>query len=205
MSIPTQPNARQTAHQARSLVLRHVQAALGPIAQGVAQWLDRLPDPAESSERIQANEDMRRAWLGASRTWQAEAAQRLLTSPGSTGQGASVKGELRLLDEEDVEMQILAGRLAQVLDEGHRGAHLRRRVELEVLGTDTDEHRAIEDRVLAQDIAIVNSQRPEWLPLDLQAELAGTLDRRRVVGHDDDGILAAHLTGDLGAALRRLP
>jgi phenylpropionate dioxygenase-like ring-hydroxylating dioxygenase large terminal subunit len=26
-----------------------------------------------------------------------------------------------------------------------------------------EEHRAIEDRVLAQDIAIVNSQRPEWL------------------------------------------
>ena len=44
-------------------------------------------------------------------------------------------------------------------------------------GLPAEEHRAIEDRVLAQDIAIVNSQRPEWLPLDLQAELHVGSDR----------------------------
>jgi phenylpropionate dioxygenase-like ring-hydroxylating dioxygenase large terminal subunit len=44
-------------------------------------------------------------------------------------------------------------------------------------GLPADDHRALEDRILAQDIEIVNSQRPEWLPLDLQAELHVGSDR----------------------------
>ena len=44
-------------------------------------------------------------------------------------------------------------------------------------GVPAEQHRALEDQVLAQDIAIVNSQRPEWLPLDLQAELHVGSDR----------------------------
>lgn len=44
-------------------------------------------------------------------------------------------------------------------------------------GLPAEDHRALEDQILAQDIAIVNSQRPEWLPLDLQAELHVGSDR----------------------------
>ncbi len=44
-------------------------------------------------------------------------------------------------------------------------------------GLPAEDHRDLEDRILAQDIAIVNSQRPEWLPLDLQAELHVGSDR----------------------------
>jgi phenylpropionate dioxygenase-like ring-hydroxylating dioxygenase large terminal subunit len=44
-------------------------------------------------------------------------------------------------------------------------------------GVPAEQHRALEDQILAQDIAIVNSQRPEWLPLDLQAELHVGSDR----------------------------
>ena len=38
-------------------------------------------------------------------------------------------------------------------------------------GAPPEFHRETEDRILAQDIAVVDSQRPELLPLDLQAEL----------------------------------
>lgn len=44
-------------------------------------------------------------------------------------------------------------------------------------GLPAEEHRALEDKILAQDIEVVNSQRPEWLPLDLQAELHVGSDR----------------------------
>lgn len=44
-------------------------------------------------------------------------------------------------------------------------------------GMPAEGHRELEDRILAQDIAIVNSQRPELLPLDLQAELHVGSDR----------------------------
>jgi phenylpropionate dioxygenase-like ring-hydroxylating dioxygenase large terminal subunit len=44
-------------------------------------------------------------------------------------------------------------------------------------GIPAEQHRELEDRILAQDIDIVNSQRPEWLPLDLQAELHVGSDR----------------------------
>jgi phenylpropionate dioxygenase-like ring-hydroxylating dioxygenase large terminal subunit len=43
--------------------------------------------------------------------------------------------------------------------------------------TSPEQHRELEDRILAQDIAIVNSQRPEWLPLNLQSELHVGSDR----------------------------
>jgi phenylpropionate dioxygenase-like ring-hydroxylating dioxygenase large terminal subunit len=43
-----------------------------------------------------------------------------------------------------------------------------------------EEFRAFEDRIMAQDIPIVESQRPELLPLDLQAELHLRSDRTAI-------------------------
>ena len=44
-------------------------------------------------------------------------------------------------------------------------------------GTPDDELRAFQDRITGQDIPVVESQRPELLPLDLQAELHLRSDR----------------------------
>jgi phenylpropionate dioxygenase-like ring-hydroxylating dioxygenase large terminal subunit len=46
--------------------------------------------------------------------------------------------------------------------------------------TPTAEIKAFEDRVTAQDIPIVESQRPELLPLDLPAELHLRSDRTAI-------------------------
>jgi phenylpropionate dioxygenase-like ring-hydroxylating dioxygenase large terminal subunit len=42
------------------------------------------------------------------------------------------------------------------------------------------ELRAFEDKIVAQDVPIVESQRPELLPLDLQAELHLRSDRTAI-------------------------
>jgi phenylpropionate dioxygenase-like ring-hydroxylating dioxygenase large terminal subunit len=45
---------------------------------------------------------------------------------------------------------------------------------------DDDETRSFEDAITPQDISIVESQRPELLPLDLQAELHLRSDRTAI-------------------------
>ena len=106
-----------TAHaqQARRLLLRHVLKALPEVVKDVTTLLDKLPEPGESSDKVQFTETLRRTWLTQALPWQRAAGQRLLGQGASTTSGSPLSSELRLLDEEDVELQILAGRLAQTL------------------------------------------------------------------------------------------
>lgn len=55
----------------------------------------------------------------------------------------------------------------------HRRLYLEARIPGEDYASETpdEELRACQDRITGQDIPIVESQRPEKLPLDLQAEL----------------------------------
>lgn len=106
-----------TAHaqQARRLLLRHVLKALPEVVKDVTTLLDKLPEPGDSSDKVQFTETLRRTWLTLAMPWQRAAGQRLLEQGLSTASGSHLSSELRLLDEEDVELQILAGRLAQTL------------------------------------------------------------------------------------------
>ena len=89
--------------------------ALPEVVKDVSALLDQLPDPGDSSEKLQFAENLRRTWLTQGLPWQRAAGQRLLDQAPISTSGAPLAGELRLLDEEDVELQILAGRLAQTL------------------------------------------------------------------------------------------
>ena len=59
-----------------------------------------------------------------------------------------------------------------------RGAWIYVAKDCEALGD--DETRSFEDAITLQDIPIVQSQRPELLPLDLQAELHLCSDRSAI-------------------------
>ncbi len=103
------------AQQARRLLLRHVLKVLPEVVKDVSTLLDKLPESGDSSEQIQFTETLRRSWLTLALPWQRAAGQRLLGQASGTTSGSPLSSELRLLDEEDVEFQILAGRLAQTL------------------------------------------------------------------------------------------
>jgi hypothetical protein len=112
----TEPSQNTShAQQARRLLLRHVLKVLPEVVKDVSALLEKLPESGDSSEKIQFTETLRRTWLTLGLPWQRAAGQRLLgQAPGATS-GSHLSSELRLLDEEDVELQILAGRLAQTL------------------------------------------------------------------------------------------
>ena len=113
MTDPSQHTS--LAQQARRLLLRHVLKALPEVVKDVTTLLDKLPEAGDSSEKVQFTETLRRTWLTLAMPWQRAAGQRLLGQATSTTSGSHLSSELRLLDEEDVELQILAGRLAQTL------------------------------------------------------------------------------------------
>ena len=113
MTEPT-PNTSH-AQQARRLLLRHVLKVLPEVVKDVSTLLDKLPEPGDSSDKVQFTETLRRSWLTLALPWQRAAGQRLLGQAAGATSGSHLSTELRLLDEEDVELQILAGRLAQTL------------------------------------------------------------------------------------------
>ena len=109
--------ATHTSHaqQARRLLLRHVLKALPDVVKDIATLLDKLPEPGASSDKVQLADNLRRSWLTLALPWQRAAGQRLLEQAPSSTSGTPLGSELRLLEEEDMEIQILAGRLAQTL------------------------------------------------------------------------------------------
>ncbi|MDP3520294.1 MAG: DUF1631 family protein [Hydrogenophaga sp.] len=112
----TEPSPNTShAQQARRLLLRHVLKVLPEVVKDVSTLLDKLPESGDSSDKIQFAETLRRSWLTLALPWQRAAGQRLLGQASGTTSSSPLSSELRLLDEEDVEFQILAGRLAQTL------------------------------------------------------------------------------------------
>ena len=113
---PPPQHAAQIAQLARGRLLRHVLGALPDLTAALGRWLDRAPQPGDSSDELQRNEAVRQVWQQAAQAWRSGVSERLVApEPGAAARGQPAMGELRLLDEEDVEFQILAGRLAQVL------------------------------------------------------------------------------------------
>lgn len=159
-----------TAHaqQARRLLLRHVLQVLPEVVKDVSALLDRLPEPDDSSEQVQFTETLRRSWLSAALPWQRAVGQRLMGHSTPAGSSQAPPPELKLLEEEDFELLILAGRLAQTLaapaqnefnDLRLRLQHLENRTEL----ASTDQVQPVH---LAQAVlgawADVGLTREEW-------------------------------------------
>lgn len=96
-------------------MLREWLRALPAAAEAIAQWLDRMPEPVDTAQQIQRNEEMRHLWRDVSAPWQRAATERLLRHDSGTHTATVSADELTLLEEEDMELQILAGRLAQVM------------------------------------------------------------------------------------------
>ena len=115
MTEPT-PNTSQ-AQQARRLLLRHVLKALPEVVTDVSALLDKMPDPGDSTEKLQAAETLRRQWVTAGLLWQRGTGQRLLGQASTATSDPSATAELRLLDEEDVDILAWALGTLSVPDE----------------------------------------------------------------------------------------
>jgi phenylpropionate dioxygenase-like ring-hydroxylating dioxygenase large terminal subunit len=107
-------------------------------------------------------------------------------NPDGTGQGALVTYRYRVLGPLTMSLEKVTGErrfaiLAQVVPVDAEHSEMRLLMTMNY-GHElpAEELRAFQDRVTEQDRAIVESQRPELLPLDLQAELHLRSDRMAI-------------------------